>query len=1456
MVAASDFPRRYQPVRRLGKGGSGEVWEVRDRANGQALALKLLAPSADRGEILGLVREASALTGLEGLGLPRVLRYAVLKSTKQTFIVRELITGASLRDLLAQGGADPVALVRALGDAAVQLAEVHRAGLLHGDIKPGNVVVDDAGSGRLVDLGLSAPFLDAGTTALGLTPDYAAPELLTGKRMLTVRSEIYSLGASLAELLEPMPAGSIRDALYTVAKRATRHAPDERHPSVDEFARALSAALGKGAERNSELHGVRLWPVLGIEAFSRQLFDRVTALALGESLRLSGPPGSGRSTLLRRLAWTLGASGYEVAWLEAPDDALLDLELGNDLGENAFVLLDADESADFTARAIARAGTRRIVRVTRGDTPAEGTLLVPALDDASVERLVRLALPSLSAAAAGRIRERSGQRPGPLRTLAARLATHAVVSAEELEALLAAEPDAPAHATIEALEAAVLRGRFAEGRRLAAELAAGSTDRFEYHAALAKIATATGEFAGAEAALERAAKLADTEERTLVTRLLGARLALRRGDSERARSEAEAVARSARGDLASDAEAVAGMASVLLGDVARAGTALERAAKLADSARAKAIAKGSLAIAQERSGKDDAAKKTYAEALEWAERAEDAWTTTTTHTNFAGLLRKLGDLAGASRSLEAGIDMGQRAGATLLVELSRINLLSLDLYLGRYARAEELATTLGAQETSLSAVSRAQLLGLRAEHAERKAQFDEAISLYAACTKAYRALGRAADAAEIELTAMLVRARVAPRSGEHLAAYATLVGTGRPAWFDEHEALAAWVLGVLSLEAGQEPEAKAALDRAIDIAERQKQREVEWQAREWRARYYEQQGAVGMARKDLDAAVLLLEQTATALPRDLREVFWNDPRRRSLRVRSQAGHGDTMSVSVAESVLPKLPRARVDSASRHFAASLGADERLLRVLEITRELARERDLDRVLARVVEHAIALAQAERGAILLRGDDGTLAIHTSKNARGVEGDSRAFSRSVATLAMEQGEPVVTDSATSDPRFGGAQSVQASALQSVLCVPIHGAPPANQAIGALYLEAKRATPHEALELATITAFADQAAIAIDNARLWREAEVREDELSQQRAELEKAKSRLAEVLERRTEQLQTARKDLRQVRRGMEAHFGYQGLVGTSPAMKRVYSFIEQVKDTDIPVLILGESGTGKEVVARALHQASTRASAPFIGINCGAIPANLLESELFGHVRGAFTGADRERGGLLRDAKEGTVLLDEIGEMPLAMQAGILRVLQEKLVRPLGGTTELPVAARIIAATNRNLEEMVQERTFREDLYYRIHVATLVLPSLRDRREDIPMLVDHLLTRFAARYRRDKKPVEREALRALVEHPWPGNVRQLEHVLLSAWLMGDEDEIRLEDLGLSSSRGFGTPKSPSAPAARPKPRAESGDDERESILQALASEGGNRVKAAEALGMPRRTFYRRLKQYGLLD
>jgi len=315
----------------------------------------------------------------------------------------------------------------------------------------------------------------------------------------------------------------------------------------------------------------------------------------------------------------------------------------------------------------------------------------------------------------------------------------------------------------------------------------------------------------------------------------------------------------------------------------------------------------------------------------------------------------------------------------------------------------------------------------------------------------------------------------------------------------------------------------------------------------------------------------------------------------------------------------------------------------------------------------------------------------------------------------------------------------------------------------------------------------------------------------------------------------------------------------------MRRLYSLIDRVKDADVPVLITGESGTGKEMVARAVHQAGPRAKRPFLGVNCGAIPANLLESELFGSVKGAFTGADRDRRGVFQECDGGTLLLDEIGEMPAKMQAGLLRVLQEKHVRPVGGAKEEPVDVRVIAATNRDLKGMVADGSFREDLYYRLHVVELHVPALRERVEDIPPLIDHFLSLFAARYRRDRKTLARDALRKLCAYPWPGNVRQLEHVLLSGWLMSEGSEVMGEDLELPVPVGHAPPTtsetraraktSGSVPPPRAGSRAEYKAAERERILSALTACNWNRVAAAKMLGVPRRTFYRRLREFGIL-
>ncbi|PYN09518.1 MAG: hypothetical protein DME02_03155 [Candidatus Rokuibacteriota bacterium] len=307
---------------------------------------------------------------------------------------------------------------------------------------------------------------------------------------------------------------------------------------------------------------------------------------------------------------------------------------------------------------------------------------------------------------------------------------------------------------------------------------------------------------------------------------------------------------------------------------------------------------------------------------------------------------------------------------------------------------------------------------------------------------------------------------------------------------------------------------------------------------------------------------------------------------------------------------------------------------------------------------------------------------------------------------------------------------------------------------------------------------------------------------------------------------------------------------LIGTSGPMERVKEIIGKVAVTDSPVLIEGESGTGKELVAAAIHRLSSRVKRSFIPVNCSAIPQDLLESEFFGHVRGAFSGAVADALGLFRGADEGTIFLDEIAELSPALQVKLLRVLQEMQVRPVGSTKAFPVDVRVIAATNRDLERAMTEGSFRQDLFYRLNVVRVTLPPLRERREDIPSLINHFLRRFNKRFHRDVRGVAPEALAALTAYTFPGNVRELENLIERAFAMGAREQIALNDLPSLSK----TPMT-STPVTSPESVPALADVERELILKALAVFKDDKEAAARALGISRRTIYRRLKEYGVL-
>jgi two-component system, NtrC family, response regulator len=307
-----------------------------------------------------------------------------------------------------------------------------------------------------------------------------------------------------------------------------------------------------------------------------------------------------------------------------------------------------------------------------------------------------------------------------------------------------------------------------------------------------------------------------------------------------------------------------------------------------------------------------------------------------------------------------------------------------------------------------------------------------------------------------------------------------------------------------------------------------------------------------------------------------------------------------------------------------------------------------------------------------------------------------------------------------------------------------------------------------------------------------------------------------------------------------------GFEGMLGTSEPMEEVFSMIRKVARSDAPVLIVGESGTGKELTAGAIHRQSGRASGPFVPINCGAIPENLLESELFGHEKGAFTGAHAQRPGQIESGKGGTLLLDEIGELPLPLQVKLLRFLQDGQIQRVGGRQLIPVDARIVCATNADLDAAVREGRFREDLYYRVAVVVIKVPPLRDRGEDLPLLANAFLNRYAGESGRAIRGFAVDAVRAIKEYDWPGNVREMENRIRRAAIMCEGRRVTRSELGLDASHSRYT-------AMTLKEARET--VERELVESALARHDGNMSRAAEDLGVSRPTLYELVEKLGVV-
>ena len=501
-----------------------------------------------------------------------------------------------------------------------------------------------------------------------------------------------------------------------------------------------------------------------------------------------------------------------------------------------------------------------------------------------------------------------------------------------------------------------------------------------------------------------------------------------------------------------------------------------------------------------------------------------------------------------------------------------------------------------------------------------------------------------------------------------------------------------------------------------------------------------------------------------------------------------------------------------DRLLRELPASSQVARNLNALLKISRVVHAIRGLEELQAQLLDLIFEVVPAGRGAILLaEGAGQEFNCLYARTRQAGQPQLVRVSRTIARQVMQENVAILGMDVPASGKLREVESLAASEVRSLLCVPLTVF---QRGIGCIYLDSTNATNrfHED-HLQLLAAIAGISAVALDNAR------------------------RL-QWLEQENQRLTT---EVRQE----------QSLVGEGARMKEIFQFLARVAPTESTVLLEGESGTGKELAARALHRNSHRGNKPFLAINCAAIPETLLESDLFGHERGAFTGAAVQKKGRLEIADGGVVFLDEIGELAPALQVKLLRVLQEREFERVGGTQTIKVDIRLIAATNRDLNEAVRTGEFRQDLYYRLAVVKLTLPPLREHREDIPMLTRHFVQKYAKRSKVKPKPVSREAMAALVNYEWPGNVRELENAIERALVMGSSDAVLLEDLPESLLE-----QESAAEMHEGKYHASLKELKKQLIVDAVEQTGGNYVEAAGILGVHPNYLHRLIRNLGLKD
>jgi serine/threonine-protein kinase PknK len=1373
-LAGQPFP--WQVLSRAGEGASAVVYKVQHATSGAIAALKVVR--RDFGELA--LREMALLGQLDRRWGPSLLDAGVIPEgiadlpVGARFVATAWIDGHAL-DAHARRAVSDRDLVAAQVAHGVgrALAELHEAGVRHGDVKPANIILSehaptrDAADDRactLVDLGLAAKIGAEGLQ--GGTPRYLAPEVIE-RLDAGPEADLFALGAVLAEILLPDLAsfkdlGSLARAPSEPARWAEAlltHAPGGRPAAAWLASRAakwleLAADPGEDA-RARESHVKRAY----LGARGREL-DGASQIApsvgglprawLEETLRWKAKLGGGAKgggtigsmAPLARSRWLLSLVGGAAASWPLGADTGTDEELAERLTGLARIL----PPSAWTANEVA-------------GRPSAGRAGWTESAEGKGEQAARLA------------RELGRPFPDP----------SAIAAAEEQ----AARGAAPTTVVLELSKALVRVGE--SGRAWAA------------------LASATG--GEVEAAR--------------------AEVARRQGDPKRAREAADRA-------LTFDSESGRSSARATLGRLAWEEGRLDDATRDVAEDRSPAASEVRALVAYKR-GQLDLGVQIAEEALVQNPDVEASMRL----ESMRGWLEHLrGNAAASLGAFSRAVELATRSGS-VVDEATYLT------------GASAAATDVGDSAWALASATRAALLWDRLAQKDKAARAwlsrSVALSLLGArhaCDEAAdEAIARAEESGDPRPAAYARMAKVeARRPGDPeareiaLAADAILKGSDR----DDRSRAAARLLVWAgdAIDEARVAETDAAMDGAIAAAR------WEW----WGARATAALSGRGMAASGrILAALAALVDVEAPLSSRGPALF------AAVRLALEKGEGEAARRfeaarrAVSQRLLDHTPAEYrgvalelewTKDGVRDGSADVAlAPAQVAQLESIVRALATRDRLRPLLEQVVDTMVLWSGVERGLLLLRAPDGRLVPRAARNLarHDLRGEQLTLSQGIARRALETGDAVVATDAFAS--LGDLHaSVHALKLRSVLAVPLIAR---GECLGVVYLDDRaRKGAFGPKELAWVRLVASQAAMAIADAR---------DQVLLKRAvrRAERAKKALEDILLEKDVELDLTKSELARTRVDGTRHT-YDAIVGRSEPMRKLLALVDRVTSSDVPVLIAGESGTGKELVARALHANGPRAKKPFISENCGSIPESLLESALFGHVKGAFTGASSTRAGLFEAADGGTFFLDEIGEMPLSMQAKLLRVLQDGEVRPVGGERARHVDVRVIGATNRDLEAMVQKGTFRQDLFYRLNVITIRVPSLRERAEDIPTLVAHLLAKHAPGR---KLRVTRAAMDRLVGFPWPGNVRQLENEIRRAVVLADDNAGRIDVGELSSEIGQAGPDSTREAGLDLRSRIDA--LEFDAVKAALVSTRGNQTQAARMLGLSRFGLQKMMKR-----